>query len=131
MSTTGIQLSSPTNRTVEGPRLQQDRGRLVVEYDCQGDDGSIEWRKIVFGEVLAVEYRQVSCCTADSVIGAREIRSTAQSPRLAEVLKRWNESVGWQDWHQKQGGASRFKHFTVFFDDAGCVDVIAASCDVA
>lgn len=131
MSTNGMQLLSPTNRTVEGPRLQLNRDRLVMEYDCQGDDGSIEWRKIVFGEVLAVEYQQESCCTEDSIIGADEIRSTAQSPLLAEVLKRWSESVGWQDWHQKQGGTSRFKHFTIFFDDVGCVNVIAATCNVA
>jgi hypothetical protein len=130
MSMTGIQLLSPTNRTVEGPWLQQEGDRLIVEYDYQADDGSIEWRKIVFGDILAVEYRQVSCCDDNSVIGAREIRSSAQSPRLAEVVKRWNESVGWQDWHQKQGGASRFKHYTIFFDEAGCVDVIAASCEL-
>ena len=131
MSATRIQLSRPTNRTLEGPRLRLDRNQLIVEYDCQADDGSVEWSKIVFGEVLAAEYRQNVCCDADSIIDAREVRSTTEPSRLAEVLKVWNESVGWQEWQQKQGGASRFKHFTVFFDDAGCVDAIAASCDVA
>lgn len=128
---TGIQLLRPTNRTVEGPRLRLDDKQLIVEYDCQADDGSVEWSKIVFGEVLAAEYRQNVCCDADSIIDAHEVRCTTESSRLAQILKLWNESVGWQEWQQKQGGASRFKHFTVFFDDAGCVDVISASCDVA
>jgi hypothetical protein len=131
MSTAEISLPYPTNRTVEGPRLQQDRAQLVLKYDCQRDDGSIDWSKVVFAEVLAVQYRQVSCCAAASVIGAREVRCLTQSSWLTEVLGLWNESVGWQDWQKKQGGSARFKHFTVFFDDAGCVDVIAASCLVA
>lgn len=131
MSTTEIPLALPANRTVAGPRLRQERGQFALEYDCQGDDGSIHWSKIVFREVLAFEYRQESCCTADAVIGARTMRSATSSPWLADVLKRWNESVGWQEWQQKQGGASRFRHFTIYFDDAGSVDVVAGSCDVA
>jgi hypothetical protein len=130
MSITTIELLSPTNRTVEGPRLRHDQDRLVVEYDCQGDDGAVEWRRIVFGEVLTLKYRQVSCCSEKSVIGASQVRSTNESSELAAALERWNESVGWQEWHQKRGGGSRFKHYTLFFDDAGCLDVIAASCDV-
>lgn len=78
-----IELLTPTDRTVDGPRLTYDRGRLILEYDYQQDDGSLEWRQIVFSEVLAVEYREGSCCNADSIIGAREIRVTANSARLA------------------------------------------------
>lgn len=130
MSAIGIQLSSPTNRTVEGPQIQFDRGGLIVKYDYQSDDGSIKWEKILFFDVLSVEYNQAACCSEDSVVSAREIRTTSISSRLTEMTKRWKESVGWQDWQQEQGGASRFKHFTIFFDDAGCVEVIAASCEV-
>lgn len=62
---------------------------------------------------------------------AREAHSTADSKWLSEVLARWNESVGWIDWHKQQGGASRFRHFSLFFDDAGCINTIAASCEIA
>lgn len=123
-------LSLPTNRTVTGPKLEQERDCLVVRYDYQADDGSLEWVKVIFREVLALEYRQMACCTESSVGSAREIRSVAQSLLLSDVLKRWGEAVGWQEWQQKQGGESRFRHFTIFFDDVGCVDVIAAVCEI-
>jgi len=130
MTTTKIKLLTPTDRTEEGPRLTYDRDRLTLEYDYQQDDGSLEWRKIVFGEVLAVEYRQGICCTADSIIGAREIRVSTNSTWLAEVLEPWQHAVGWHEWQEEQGGAARFRHFTVYFDDAACIDVISSSCNV-
>jgi hypothetical protein len=129
MNTTKIELSYPTNRTIEGPKLSQFRDSMVVEYDCQQDDGSVVWARIAFAEVLASEYRQISCCTEDSIVGFREIRVANQSSWLSGILHRWSESVGWQDWQKQQGGASRFKHFTIFFDDACCMSVVARSCD--
>lgn len=115
---------------MEGPRLRLQPGELVVEYDYETDGGAIEWHKITFGDVLAVNYRDGASCTGDSVVGYREVRSLTHSAFLAEVLSQWNVSVGWEEWQKKQGGSSRFRHFTICFDDDGCVDVIAASCDV-
>jgi hypothetical protein len=131
MSTTSIQLPRATDRTMEGPRLRLDRSELIVEYDYETDGGTVEWSRIIFGEVLAVNYRDGTCFTADSVVGFREVRALTSSTFLTEVLDRWNESVGWQEWQKKRGGSSRFRHFTICFDDDGCLDVIAASCDVA
>jgi len=108
MITEHIQLPHPTNRTTYGPLFRHERDQLVVEYDFQHDDGSVEWSSLIFLDVLAVEYRQFACCTEGSVIDARESLGTADSKWLSEVLTRWNESVGWIDWHKKQGGASRF-----------------------
>ena len=130
MSMLVIPLLSPTNRTVEGPRLQHDRDRLIVQYDCQSDGGATTWSSVVFLEVLDLEYRQMPCCTEDSILEAQGMRSQGKSPRLTEVIRLWEESVGWQEWQQHQGGASRFRHFTIFFDDVGCIDVVAASCEV-
>ena len=131
MDTTSLQLQLPTNRTVAGPRFRNDGTRMIVEYDYQQDDGTIQWSQLSFEEVLAFEYRQEACCSPDDVLGAHEVRCLAESKRLSDVLDKWLESVGWEEWHQEQGGASRFRHFTVFFDDAGCINVVAASCAVA
>lgn len=128
MSAANIQLQRPTNRTVTGPRFHADGTRVIVEYDCELDEGGVEWSKLSFEEVLAFEYRQVACCRADDVVGAHEIRCLEKSTYLSDVIDRWQESVGWQEWQQEQGGDARFKHFTIFFDDAGCVNVVAASC---
>lgn len=123
----GQQLALPTNRTVIGPRLRMDSGRVIVEYDFEQDDGSSEWSQIVFDEVLTVEYRQISCCREDDIAGAMEIQCLCQSEFLYEILKQWQKSVGWQEWQQNQGGSDRFKHFRMFFDDGGCINVIATS----
>jgi hypothetical protein len=123
-----LQLRVPTNRTVEGPRLEMARGRLVVGYDFEEDDGSIEQARLVFEEVLSFEYRDSACCPAENVLPPTEVRVQDQSGYLDSVRSRWVEAAGWQDWQSQQGGAARFKHFTVYFDDAACLDVIASLC---
>lgn len=125
-----IQLRVPTNRTVEGPSLQMAKGRLIVGYDFEGDPRSIDEARLIFEEVLSFEYRDSACCPAENVLSSTEIRAQDQSPYLDTVRSQWEEAVGWQDWQREKGGAARFKHYTVYFDDAGCLDVIATSCQV-
>lgn len=128
MSVTPLRLPLPTSATQEGPRFRGDGRQAVVEYDCQMNDGSSEWSTVVFEDVLQFEFRPSPCCTADDVVSETEVRVRATSPRLTAMLERWHETAGWQEWQQKQGGSARYKHFTMFFDDAGCIDVIAAAC---
>lgn len=130
MSTSSLQLLTPTNRTVTGPKFRFDGSQIVVEYDYERDDGTIEWSEIVIDEVLAFEYREGACCRGEDVVGPHEVRCQDQSERLSAVLDHWQKSVGWEEWQQEQGGAARFRQFTVFFDNAGCIDVVAVSCRV-
>jgi len=62
-----------------------EAGRLVVDYDCEGDDGRITSGRILFEELLSFQY--------------------------------WD-------------GSDRFRDFTIYFDDAGSLDVVAARCHV-
>lgn len=128
MSAGSLPLPLPTSATREGPRFRRDDHQLAVEYDWQMDDGSTRWSEVVFEDVLQFEFRPMPCCTADDVVGATEVRVGTTSQRLTTMLERWQKAVGWQEWQQKQGGSARYKHFTLFFDDAGCIDVIAAVC---
>jgi hypothetical protein len=125
-----IHLPIRTSQTVTGPRYKGDKNSVVVEYDYERDDGSREWCSVVFEEVLLVEFRQDACCEEGDILSSDEVVTLDESPRLRETVSRWQESVGWQEWHQNQGGGSRFRHFKMYFDDAGCLDVIAASCTV-
>lgn len=125
-----VELPIPTNRTVSGPQFRKEKECLVVEYDCEEDDGTMRRAEIVFEEMLAFKYRQIACCCEADIVGVNEVRSLSHSDWLSTTISQWQESVGWQEWQQKRGGSQRFKHFTVFFDDVGCVDVIATSCDV-
>jgi hypothetical protein len=110
--------------------LKRTKDELVVEYDYERDDGNVEWSKIVFTEILVLELRDFACCRADDVIGCKEIRSQADSPLLKDAINQWQETVGWQDWQQARGGADRFRHFTIWFDDAASLNVVASACQV-
>ena len=130
MNSTSHRLLLPTDRTVAGPKYSGDGQHLVVEYDHEEDDGSIAWSAVAFDDVLKFSYRQGACCAAADILGAHELGCTQDSALLREVVTRWQESVGWQEWQQKQGGATRFKHYKLYFDDIGCVDVVAGNHNV-
>ena len=128
MNVSTFQLLVPTNQTVTGPTFRNEGNQVVVEYDYERDDGTVVWSQITFKEVLAFEYRQDVCGReTDITDGSSEVQVLEQSEYLSDVVSRWQETVGWQDWQQKQGGAARFKHFTVFFDNAASINVVAAT----
>jgi len=105
-----------------------EASRLVVDYDCEGDDGVITCGRILFEELLSFKYWDGSCGPARNVLAATEVRVLEKSDYLDEIKGRWNESVGWHDWQKEQGGSDRFRHFTIYFNDAGSLDVVAARC---
>lgn len=111
-------LAIPTNRTHCGPTIVKDHNRLLIQYDFECDDGDVKNAYLSFKDVIAFQYRDAACCDSDSILDAYELRSKAASEWLSEVVSRWNESVGWQNWQQQCGGPARFKHFTLYFDDA-------------
>jgi hypothetical protein len=120
----------PTDRTISGPKLTMVDDTLVVAYDCEGDDGSITEGQITFEDLLSFRYWDCSSCPAENVLGATELRELNQSDYLNAVRARWDESVGWHEWQKDKGGGERYKHFTIYFDDAGSVDVVASRCRV-
>ena|SRR5215208_4972098 len=124
-----IRLPYPTNRTGKGPILFFETSSLVVEYDYERDEGGFEWTQLKFYEVLAYEYRQNVCCQAEQILESQTIQSYSATDWLSEIQGLWKEAVGWQEWQNKQGGEKRFKQYRIFFDNAGCLDVIASSFD--
>ena len=125
-----ILLTTPTNRTRMGPRLHLQGSVLTVDYDYEEDDGTTVWGSVVFEEVLSCQYCEHPCCKADHVLEPTVVRRLGESTWLSETVSRWETSVGWQEWHVAQGGRSRFSHHTMYFDDAGAVDVIARAANV-
>lgn len=131
MAESRIELPFPTNLTADGPIYRHSRSALTVEYDCVCEEDSPEWVQLVFDEVLALDYRQSICCRHSDILDARQMRVLSESPYRSDIVAQWQQAVGWQEWQQKQGGAARFKHFTLYFDDAGSINVVAASATVS
>jgi len=125
-----LPLPRPTSATVKGPTVHFAPPTLLVAYDYERADGVMEWTRFVFNAVLAYAYRQMACCEAEHMSGSKAIQRCRASKWLAGMLQVWQEAVGWQQWQQQQGGAQSFQHFRVFFDDAGCVEVIARACHI-
>jgi len=98
----------------------------VIEYDYEQADGSTTFVTLGFIEVLSFEYRQSACLDASDVLPPTEMLCLCQSGRLTTALNLWQTHVGWQEFQAKQGGADRFRHYKVYFDDAGCIDVVAS-----
>lgn len=125
-----LQPRIPTTRTVSGPKLTMEKNHLLVDYDWEADDGSVTWGRIRFDEVVSLRFWDNVSCPAENVLANTDIRVLEQSDYLDGGRARWCEAVGWQEWQREKGGPGRFQHFTVYFDDAGSLDVIAAKCHV-
>jgi hypothetical protein len=121
---------NPTNQTAHGPIGRFEGDELIVDYDYEGADKNQKWSRLVFLDVIAVEYRQFAACRAEDLTSATEVHQIDDSAWLSNVLSLWRESVGWQKWQRKLGGARRLKQFTVFFDNAGSINVVATECRI-
>jgi len=126
-----IQIPVPTNATLKGPRLTHDENRVTVAYDCERSDGTVVWAELVFDEVLAIEYRTSVCCEGEHVVAPSYIARYTESAWLSRTRELWSASVGWQKYEQSKGGAERFSHYRLYFDDAACIQLIAAALRIA
>ena len=130
MGETVIPLPLPTNHTQVGPCITHKGNTLTIKYDYENDQGIILWGEVVFEELLYFMFCDISCCHPSDIVSSNHIRKQEKTELLMSVLSRWSETVGWQEWQQKQGGQDRFRHFTIFFDDVGAINVIASKCSV-
>ena len=122
-----IDLPWPTNRTSQGPRIIHQKESLVAEYDYEDDGGQNHWSRVTFQKPLFVEYRDIACCRDPALIESKAVRCLDSSPLLADIVSTWQESVGWQEW-QKNNVANKIRHYTLYFDGAGCLDVVGVGC---
>ena len=125
-----IKLPFRTNATQTGPIIEYQGSNLLVKYDHMAFNGEIIWVSVTLAEVLAYDVCEDSCCSADVIIPSDVIETLKESDWLTQIVGRWKETVGWQQYHQDLGGEKRFKHYVIYFDDVCAVQVIASSCSV-
>ncbi len=120
-------LPYPTSATVEGPRLSGQGSVLTVEYDYTGLDGAVVWTRLTFRGVLAFRYCDAACCTAEDVQAYNYLALRSDSEWLTQVRQLWVKSMAGQ---ATSGQAASYREWRMYFDDAGCVGVIAQSFEV-
>jgi|GEM_PF-2114966 len=101
-----------------------------ITVDNGGEFAGRALDEVVFKEVLKFCFRDSSCGRAEDLLDPHIIRCQQRSEYLDEAVSLWQESVCWQEWHKKLGGTQRFKHYTVYFDDAGSLNVVASTCEI-
>ena len=119
-------LTIPTNKTVRGPWLNAEGQNLEVSYDCEMDNGDVIRASVTFSEVAYFVFGQEACCEADDLSGSQELAILCSSDLLNTLAPRWQAAVGWQPFQANLGGFARFRHFKLYFDNVGSVQVIAS-----
>jgi hypothetical protein len=128
MGTSAIELRLGTN-WAEDVRLSFKGHVLTVEYDYPHRGGSVERTKICFEWAVYFEWREDTCFREEDVVPPTEIRCQEESGLLAEIGSLWDEATIHLA-EQLERAKERFRHYTVYFDHAGVVNVIAKTCRV-
>ncbi len=119
-------LPYPTSQTMTGPKLCLDSMILVVDYDFEQEDGFVKWIQVIFRDVLAFEYRQVTCCYVEDLDAYNKVVKYLDSDWQKKMLNRRRRFLG----NQVDETLNLYAHWRIYFDDAGCVDVVAQSFEV-
>lgn len=125
-----LKLFPPTDATKQGPIVEANNAILFLRYDNESPSGNTRWGAIQFRDVLAYEVYQSVCSPVENIVPSNEVRINRDSKWLAEVVARWSEAVGWQEYQVRIGGPERSRHYQMYFDDVCCVQVIATTCDI-
>lgn len=94
----------------EGPRAHLQFDRLVVAYDFETEDGSYRWEEFSFRGVVAFTFTAMSSCNEDQI--------SAYDQLVVVTNSDWPRSVGEL--------REEVHHYRIFFDEAGCYEVLAA-----
>ena len=122
-----INLHVRTDRTKEGLKLNFEYPVLFVDYDFEEEDGSVIWVRIKFLNVLAYQFRQEPCCVSDDIDANNILLKLIESKWLIEMRERWSVYFGSQISQSDEGS---YAHWKIFFDNIGCIDVIASEYEI-
>lgn len=111
-------LSPPGYACELGPKISKVGSVVEVEYDSEADDGSRCWTTISFQGATAFRFTPESGCDEFQVSAYDCIAISPDSDWIAALRKEY-ESV-------QHNMSTECRHYLVFFDHHGCVEVIAA-----
>jgi hypothetical protein len=131
MSTSSeIKLPLCTSSSDKGPLLKFEDGTLELNYDASGENHKRHWATIRFAGVLAYSYVEDGSHTLEQQEGYNKLVCKSESLWRSQIIQRWEESYGDHAYQKELGGSVRFKHYNVYFDHHGAVDVIASGFEI-
>jgi hypothetical protein len=115
-----LRLPTSTAKADVGPILEYRADWLWVTYDATDATGEIVWTTILFRDATAVKFTPEQGCTPTMV----EARS-----RVCEFeFSDWKRAI--QEANPRYELPASTRHFVLYFDDRGCLEVLAAEVSV-
>lgn len=93
----------------EGPVLKPGLDHIAIAFDFETPGGEYTWAELRFSGVVAFAFTSARHCTEDQIAAYDKLLLIEDSPWLAAL----------------PACAPDVVHLRIFFDDAGCYDVLA------
>jgi len=112
-------LPLPSTAVIQGPALIDDEHGVVLSITCAAEDGRTHSSVVVFSSVRAYRRREETYCTAWHVQDTYDTICEVMESDWVDELRR-DAVPEWRDrWV--------LRHFMVFLDGFGCLEVVAKS----
>jgi hypothetical protein len=115
-----ISLRHSTGETDQGPELELRRGALIVRYDAEDDTGVV-WTRLRFSPAFGARFTSAPTVEVWMIDAYSKICEVDDSAWIEELTARAREG---------RGALANARHFFVYFDDFGCIEVAAGDLEV-
>lgn len=110
MSETVWSLPAPSQEFEQGPQILVRPGKVTLRWDVEGESGEYTWSSGEFVGVEAVVFTAHESCTSEQVRAYDRLVMVEPSELLSGL----------------KGARGKFlHHYRIYFDEAGCLEVVA------
>jgi hypothetical protein len=103
-------LPAPSREFMLGPQILISPGTVTLRWDFAGESGGYEWSSAQFAGVEAVRFTAHDSCTPEQVRPYDRVVEIQPSDLVPDL---------------RAAGPRFLQHFRIYFDEAGCLDVVA------
>jgi hypothetical protein len=111
-----LRLPTSTAEADAGPILEYRPDELWVTYDAQGSTGGTVWTTLLFRDAIAIKFTPEQGCTPILIQAYSRVCEFESSD--------WKRAI--QDTNPDLELPMSTRHFFLYFDDQGCLEVLAA-----
>jgi hypothetical protein len=103
-------LPAPSQEFMQGPHILISPGKVTLRWDFESESGGYEWSSAEFVGVEAAKFTAHGSCTPDQVRAYDRLVKVEPSDMLGSL---------------RGAGPKFLQHFRIYFDEVGCLDVVA------